>query len=152
MAKKELHFVEGEVGQDREAHIALEGPARIDADDIEIVDGPNLGDRVEVEAFMNEYVTVMIQPDSNEFPEDPVMLGVNGRQIYVWRNTKTKMRRMYVYQLAKAKADSISQDLHNDDPKIVNKLNIRSVPRYPFSILEDTPKGMDWLRQIQKQA
>lgn len=152
MAKKELHFVEGEVGQAREAMIALEGPANITADDIEIVEGPNVGDRVEMEGFMAEMVTVMLQPDASEFPEDPVPLGVNGRMIYVWRNTRTQMKRCYVYQLIKACADSISQDLHNDDPKIVNRLNIRPVPRYPFSVIEDTPRGYDWLRQKQKQG
>jgi hypothetical protein len=148
--RKETHAVLGEtqIGQDREAMIALEGPAEITVDDIEVIKPENMGDRVEVEAFFEEMVKVIVHPDGSQFPEDPVPLGVNGRMCYVFRNKPTMMKRKYLYQLAKAKADSISQDPANPDPTIANKLSIRSVPRYPHSLIEDTQKGHEWHRAV----
>ena len=147
--KKQIDAPLEQIGQDRTAQIALEGPARIDRDDIEVVPGPKLGDKAATEAFMAEMVTVMIYPSSEKYPEDPVEIGVNGRQIYVSRNQPTMMRRCYVERLARAKQEGITQDPGNPVPEIANKLNISAALRYPFSVITDpSPKGNAWLRKI----
>lgn len=138
-----------QIGQNRSAQIALEGPAHIDRDDIQIVPGPRLKDKAAIEAFMAEMVTVMIYPSAEKFPEDPVMLSVNGRQIYVQRNKPTMMRRCYVERLARAKQEGITQDPGNPDPTVANKLNISAALRYPFSVIEDPNRnGHAWLQKI----
>ncbi len=149
---KEVDAREHQIGQDREAMIALEGPAVIDKDDIEIVPGPRLGDKMEAEAFMAEKLTILIH-SGDRFAENPVPLGVNGRMSYIWRNQKTIVPRYLVYQLAKSKKDNVTQDATSEIPEVVNKLQISSSLRYPFSVLHDpSPKGQAWLQKVLSEV
>jgi hypothetical protein len=151
--RKEMDAQDAQIGQKREAMVAFTGPAEITKDDIQIVPGPRLGDKAEVEKFMHEYVTVRVHP-GERFAEDPVPLGVNGRMSYVFRNQDTLMPRYLVYQLAKAKTDVITQDPGNPDPAVANKLNISPSLKYPFSVIQDPSgdKGHEWLRTVLAEA
>ena len=150
---KERDATYEQIGQPRSAQIALEGPATIDRDDIEIVSGPKFASKAATEAFMAEMVTVMIYPSSEKYPEDPVQLAVNGRQVFVQRNKPTVMKRCYVYQLARAKNEGITQDPGNPDPAVANKLNISAGLRYPFSVIHDPSRnGHAWLQQVLASA
>jgi hypothetical protein len=137
-----------QIGQSRSAQIAFEGPAQIDRDDIQVVPGPQFSSKVEQEAFMAEKVIVLIHNSTEQHPVDPVMLAVNGRQIFVWRNQPTIIKRCYLERLCRAKPDGITQDAANPDPKIANKLNISSGLLYPFSVVEDkNPKGHHFMQK-----
>lgn len=137
-------------GQDRVAQIALEGPAKIDVEDIEIVPGPGFATQAEALAFAEETVKILVAPSSDEFPEDPIQLGVNGRMCYVFRNQPTLIKRKYVERLCRAKPNTIRQDVGNPDPAVANRLNISSGLKYPFTLLEDAnPKGgMAWMQKL----
>lgn len=136
-------------GQEREGEIALEGPAGIEMEQLEVVDGPNFKDRAEELNFMEEKLVIIIHADPSPKPEDPVYIGVNGRGCYVWRTKRTIIPRKYVERLARARADSVTQDVEAREPEAVNKLRIASNQRYPFSVLHDpSPKGSAWLQKV----
>jgi hypothetical protein len=147
--RREREATAEQIGQRREARIAFEGPAHIDRDDIEVVPGPVFKDKAETEAFMADKITVLIHNSREEHPVDPVMLSVNGRQIFIWRNQPTIIKRCYLERLCRAKPEGITQDAANPDPKIANKLNISSGLLYPFSVIDDpSPKGHAWMQKI----
>lgn len=141
------------IGQPRSAQIALEGPAEIDRDDIQIIPALRFKDKAATEAFMAEMITIRIETSGEQYPENPVQLGVNGRNAFVWRNMPTIIARKYVERLARARSEGINQDPANPDPKIANKLNITSGLKYPFTVLEDkNPLGKEWLARILQEA
>lgn len=141
------------IGQDREAMIALEGPAVIDRDDIQIVSGPRFKDKAETEAFMAQMLTILIYPSSDKYPENPVPITVNGRNCFVFRNQPTLIKRCYVERLARARNEGITQDPGNPNPEVANKLTITSGLRYPFNVLKDpSPIGQEWLQAIFAEA
>lgn len=134
---------------DRNAQIALEGPAGVEVDAIEVVEGPDFKSREKALLFMEDKLVILIHADPAPKPEDPVYIGVNGRGCYVFRDKKTLIPRKYVERLARARADSITQDVEARDPEAVNRLRIASNQRYPFSVLHDpNPKGAAWLQQV----
>lgn len=145
----------GVQAQQRTAEIAPEGPAAVNVDEIEVVtDGPNLGDKADRLAFMEDMLTISIQPSHEPLPEDPVQVGVNGRMVYIPRNRPVQVRRKYVERLARAKQDNISQDVTAKEPDVVNRLRISPTLRYPFIVHADPAgaKGMEWLNQLLQQA
>lgn len=141
------------IGQPREAHIALEGPANIEVDQIEVIPSIRGKSKMEVEAFMAQEMRILIHNSPEKHAENPVQLGVNGRMCLIFRNQETIIKRKYVAQLCKARAEGVEQEPGNPDPKIANKLNITAGLRYPFTVLEDpSPLGGEWLRRECAQA
>jgi hypothetical protein len=139
---------------DQAAEISLEGDAAITREDITIENERFFRDKAEKIAFDMEPVTIMIHPSAEVHQEDPVQAGVNGRMVYIWRNRPTIVKRMYVEQLAKAKAGNVHQP-HRDssDPAEVNRLQISNSLKYPFSVLRDeNPKGQAWLQSLMAQG
>lgn len=153
--KKEVDTRGLKAGQDHSAIIALEGPANIEVEDIEsVVPGPGFATLAEGLAFNEEFVKILIHQSVEEFPEDPIPLGVNGRMCYVFRNQPTMIKRKYVERLCRAKPNTIRQDIGNPDPSVANKLNISAGLKYPFSLIEDkNPKGgLAWLQKLMAEA
>lgn len=154
LKKKEVDARELKAGQDHEAVIALEGPAEITRDDIEVVvPGPGFADKAEHLAFNEEVVKILVHPSSEQKPEDPISVGINGRMCYIFRNKASLVKRKYVEKLLRAKSDVIQQDPSNPDPAVANKLHITASLKYPFSLLEDkNPKGgLAWMQKIMAE-
>lgn len=153
---KEIHTSDFDM-QAREAHIALEGDAAIDVDpnaqyDIDVTAEMAKAERL---AFAEEQMVINIAPSSDRFPEDPVMVSVNGRACYIPRGRKCVVRRKYVERLARAVVDTIRQDLSTEslNPTKVNTLTISPSLKYPFSVVSDpNPRGPQWLQKILAEA
>lgn len=151
--KKPLDTREQRGAPDRNATIALEGAATLEVDPIEVIDGPRFKDREAELVFMEEPVTIMIHPSQDPKPEDPVYVAVNGRGCYIWRNQKTIVRRKYVERLARAKTQTVRQDITAKEPEQLNRLTLSSSLRYPFQVLSDPhPMGGAWLQKILQEG
>ncbi len=121
--------------------------------DIEPVDAPTFSDRAAMEAFMREFVVVRIHASAVPGDENPVPLSVNGRQIFVWREEDTAVRRMYAEQLMRAKPVQIrTEQQRTPAGDIRNLVHKTASLRYPFQIVrDDNPRGRAWASKIMSE-
>lgn len=109
---------------------------------------------VEMEAFMNELVIINIAESGDPTAENPVMLSINGRAVYVKRGEDAVVRRCYVEQLLRAKPVGIRTEVgrdQNGDP--TNKITKTQAMKYPFSVVrDDNPLGPAWRRKILMES
>lgn len=147
---KNIDTTDFKVGQDKPRNMPSTGPARIEAAEIEIVDGPDWKNRAETEAFFEEKIEIMVHPSTDKSAEQVVQVWNNGRSQFFIRGQTNTVRRKFVEVLARAKQTAYTQEEYVDH---LGAKAIRNVPhtalRYPFSIVRDTnPKGADWLKKV----
>lgn len=111
-------------------------------------------DKVELEAFMNEVLTIMVMESADENDAALVDVAVNGRRQYIRRGVEQEVRRKYVATLARAKRSDYDQvTLDPRDGEAVNRLRHRRGLRYPFQVIRDpNPVGSAWLRSVLAEA
>lgn len=100
--------------------------------------------------FMEELVKIRIEPLTEKNPRKIVDLYVNGKAEWVPVGRPWIMRRKYVEVLARSKPMSI-QTKHEQPEESLDPRNevIRSLSsQFPFSVLQDTPRGIEWLNKI----
>ena len=102
---------------------------------------------------MREFVVIRIHASPIPGDENPVPLSVNGRQIFVWREEDTAVRRMYVEQLMRAKPVQIrTEQKRADSGDIRNIVHKTTSMRYPFAIVrDDNPRGRPWANRIMQE-
>lgn len=141
-------------GQDRPRDMPVDGPARLEPAEIEVVDGPNWKDRAEELAFMDEKVTVMVHETEDPNASVVVPTFVNGRSQYFIRGREALVKRKYVEALARAKETRYRQEYYKDAN---GNDAVRSIPvtalKYPFSVVEDrSTMGRAWLKKVLAEA
>lgn len=109
-------------------------------------------------AFMHEPVKIMIHPLGQQDAEPAIPIGVNGDRAYgipgmvTGEGGRDVTRRYHVAQLLKARPDYIShvggevgapEGTHN-------RFNRQSTSRYNFDVVEDTPRGIAWLKALRQ--
>ena len=100
-------------------------------------------------AFMAEPVEIFLH-ESNDPNEEPIVtVGVNGDTKYLRRGANHTVARSYVLNLATSKPVSYSQmdGTDRNGAKTVG-LRARTAMKYPFSVVQDTNRGAQWLKQI----
>lgn len=102
------------------------------------------------EAFMAELVTIVLHPglDSSEVG---VPVSVNGKRVYIMPGKPMKVPRTHIAQLLKARPDIVTHrsDDYNAPESQLNQMFRHSSSRYNFDILEDTPRGVAWMRELR---
>lgn len=146
--------MEQQVGQDSPRSMPSTGPARLETEGkIEIVDGPNWKEKAEALAFMEEPVTVMVLPTTEKNAAAVIDLWNGGRSQFFIRNQPVTVKRKFVEVLGRAKRTVFTQETYKDAS---GADAIRNVPhtalRYPFTVLQDTPQGNEWLNKILAEA
>ncbi len=121
---------------------------------IDVVDKPMPSDALDAEAFMNEMVTIVVNPSQD--PDDPqlVQVGVNGVNQFMPRGEPIAVKRKYVEVLARAKRTDFAQQLDErlGEAKF-NLLRTMHSLKYTFSVLEDrNPRGRAWLTGVLAEA
>jgi hypothetical protein len=124
---------------------------RLEQVDIDIVRDM---DHAAMLAFLNELVCVNIAETAEEGAENPVVLGINGRQVPILRGQDTWVRRCYVELLLRAKPEAIKTRLtRNGEGDVKNHIDKTRSLKYPFQIVADkNPRGMAWARKIRSEA
>lgn len=120
---------------------------------IDVVDKPMPTEAFAAEAFMNEPVTIMVNPSHD--PDEPqlVQVGVNGVNQFMPRGVPISVKRKYVEVLARAKRTDFAQKLDERMGEAMNHLRAMHSLRYPFSMLSDpSPNGGAWLTGVLAEA
>ncbi len=104
--------------------------------------------------FMEELVKIRIEPLTEKNPRKIIDLYVNGKAEWVPVGRPWIMRRKYVEVLARSKPISV-QTKHEQPEEALDPQNevIRSSSaQFPFSVLQDTPRGIAWLNKIMAEG
>lgn len=104
--------------------------------------------------FMEELVKIRIEPLTEKNPRKIIDLYVNGVAEWVPVGRPWIMRRKYVEVLARSKPMSV-QTKHEQPEESLDPQNevIRSTSaQFPFSVLQDTPRGIEWLNTIMAEG
>lgn len=120
---------------------------------IDVVDKPMPKDALDLEAFMNEPVTIIVNPATD--PDEPrlVQVGVNGVNQFLARGEPITVKRKYVEVLARAKRTNFTQTLDERLGEGMNHLKAMHLLRFPFSVIEDrNSNGGPWLRGVLAEA
>lgn len=123
--------------------------------DIHVVGARFSDDQAKELQFMEEKVILRIHGSPNEeHPVDPVPIWVNGKQILVWREQLTIVRRKYVERLARCKKTGYSckkvKDSEGNDAYTYPQ---QTALMYPFTVeRDDNPEGPAWLRRVLRET
>jgi len=104
--------------------------------------------------FMEELVKIRVEPLTEKNPRKIIDLYVNGVPEWVPIGKPWILRRKYVEVLARSKPISV-QTKHESAEESLNPQNevIRSTSaQFPFSVLQDTPRGIEWLNTIMAEG
>ena len=121
---------------------------------IDVVDKPMPKDAFEMEAFMNEMVTIVINPPNDADEPMLVQVAVNGVNQFIPRGDAVAVKRKYVEVLARAKRTDFSQTLDERlGEQVFNQVRTMHSLRFPFSMIGDpNPKGGAWLTGVLAEA
>ena len=155
--EKELNTQELPGVEDKGVTLPSTGPiaeSLYELNKVEVHSQPLSNDYADALAMAEEMLTVMIHEDTDPNAEDPVQLGVNGINQFVFRGKPQDIRRKYVAVLARCKRTRISTpEVADGAGGRTNRVNQSSSLRYPFSVMYDpNPKGAVWLRNIMTEA
>lgn len=105
-------------------------------------------------AFLEELVIINIAESADPTAENPVQLGINGRQVFIRRGEDTIVKRKYVEQLLRAKPTNVkTQVAKNAEGDVVNRTIKTSAMKYPFSMVRDDNKlGAAWMRKVLSEG
>jgi hypothetical protein len=116
------------------------------------VDGLVSQDALALEAFMNEYVTIVVHQTDKDGENEVIAPNVNGTNQPMIRGVPITVRRKYVEALARCRTTKYVQQ--TPDPREPANIQMveKTVLSYPFSLQEDqNPRGREWLQRILAQ-
>lgn len=106
----------------------------------------------ELEAFMQEVLTIVVHPDSKEGSLDVITPNVGGINQPIIRGVNSKVKRKYVEALARGRTETYVQRQTDPSDRASLKMVPRSVVTYPFSVIHDpNDKGREWLEGILRE-
>jgi hypothetical protein len=146
--KKQTEVHDGNLGPERTMDLSEIG----DPGPIEKVAETDFVDAAELEAFMNEILTVVVAKSAEDGALEVITPSVNGINQPIICGEKCKIKRKYVEGLARAR--TIKYDQQVQDPTRPENIQMieRSAVSYPFTVIHDpNPKGPAWLAAIQAQ-
>ena len=109
-------------------------------------------DAIELDAFMNEYLTINVFPDNRPDALEVISPNVNGINQPIIRGVNSKVRRKYVEALARSKEETFVQKQNLAEPD-KRALVPTTVPSYSFAVIADpNPKGPAWLKGILREV
>jgi len=120
---------------------------------IEKVTENDFAKTAELAAFMNNVLTILIHPSSEEGALDVVTPQVNGLNQPVIRGVESKIKRKYVEALARTRGTKYVQRIVDSNRPENIQLVSQTTLSYPFAVLYDpSPNGRQWLDGILSQT
>ena len=151
--RKHFDADEQDLGQTGPATMSLTGDAEIDNPQIEVEREFDV-ERIAMEKFMQEPVTVHVHESSEEQAQLTIGVWVNGRQEIFQRGKEKTVKRMFVDGLARAKPANYSNEeyvMKDGSTRDVRWPKHRGL-RFPFSVVYDAnPRGSEWLRSVLRE-
>lgn len=141
--------VNGKVGNDKPVELSEIGKEQA----IELAGEKVSPKDLDLEAFMNEPVTVRVEPTAVQGEDITPIFNVNGVNQPIIRGKATIIKRKYLEALARCRTTTIRQVRPNPYDQSVIQNVPTTVPTYPFVVLEDkNPRGRAWLEGILAQS
>lgn len=132
----------------------LDQPIIRESIEIEPVTAPLTTNDFDELMFMEELVKVRVEPLTEKNPRKIIDLYVNGKPEWVPVGRPWIMRRKFVEVLARSKPINV-QTKHEQPEESLDPQNevIRTTSaQFPFSVLEDTPRGIAWLNKLMAEG
>jgi hypothetical protein len=151
---KTIEPMEMDAGRDGEAKLeASKGEVNLIKPIMGDVNDPLIAEKIAMEAFMREIVTVEIHDTNEENAQLVFEITVNGIKELFHRGEQKKVKRCFVEGLARARPVNFAcVEYTQDDGTRAFKYPSRQGLRFPFSVVDDPNKmGKDWLRHVMKQ-
>lgn len=141
--------VNGKVGNDKPIELSEIGKEPV----LEMAGEKVSPKDLDLEAFMNEAVTVRVEPTAVPGEDITPVFNVNGVNQPMIRGQAVVIKRKFLEAMARCRTTTIRQVRPNPyDPSVVQNVPT-TVPTYPFVVLEDkNPRGRAWLEGILAQA
>lgn len=157
--RKEFDAASQPIGQDQERVLKSTGPASeaLSPQIIEPIEKPWKKEKLEIEKFMRDELTVIIHESTNPLdhprPEIQNVGGAMNPFVFI-RGREMKVKRYIVEVLARMKKTRFENKKITDDQGIDHYTYPQhSGLVYPFSVLHDPdPRGRDWLRAILQEG
>jgi hypothetical protein len=142
------------LGQDRPRDLPVDGPARLTPPEIEPVTGVFSKEYLDELRFMEESVTVRVQPTPDKNADPCPGVWVNGRSQYFPRGVAITCKRKFVEQLARSRTTNFTQEEFTDTKGYKAIRNNPSTSlNFPFQLMrDDNPNGVAWLEKILSEA
>lgn len=152
--RRDVDTTDFKVGQDRPRDMPTTGPAQLEPQIVEPVDGPVSKDFLDALKFMDEELTIIVQDTEDKNATPLVETWCNGRSQFFIRGQAQTVKRRYVEVLARSKGTRYRQEHYKDAN---GNDAIRNIPvtslRYPFTVIHDpNPNGPEWLKQVLKEG
>lgn len=152
--RREISTADMEIGQRADLLIPNDGPLVREREEIAAVDSPPNKSQLDELAFMEERVTIRIEPSADRFAKQVVDVYVNGVPEWIPVGQPYTVKRKYVEVLARAKQETISTvsgSTNDEDP--VNRIQRFNSSKYPFTVINDpSPRGAAWLTRLLAEA
>lgn len=109
------------------------------------------GKKADMEMFLNEKVEVYVHPTSEKNADRIFSISVQGKSEWFIRGQKKVVPRRFVFGLATARPTTFSNEEYTNPQGFQDyRWPTYTGLRYPFSVTNDTPKGIAWLDQVMK--
>lgn len=161
---RELHS--DEIAVEQRAPMDMDNPH--DAGEIVLVDGKQMllsRDYLDELKFMDEEVTIRLQPSIEKNAATTMPVWVNGRgaevkvngrfvpMVYLPTGVTFTTKRKYLEPIIRAKIDRVetSHTEWNGDIKPDNKVASFTAPVHSWSIIGDSPKGHEWASEMVRR-
>ena len=104
-------------------------------------------------AFMEEKITIRLEPSADRYSPRFVDVAVNGRIEWLEVGKPIQVARKNIEVLARSKSDTfitIAPNTNDENP--VNMISRNTSQKYPFSVIKDpNPRGYQWLTTVLSQ-
>jgi hypothetical protein len=142
-----------QVGQEQVATMASTGPAELKHSDIEIIDKPPAKSKLDDLAFMEEKLRVVVHGKEDAQSEQFTQVWNGGQPFVFPHNIEVTCARKFVEVLARSKRRTFKNVEYTDSEGVrAFKYPSQQVHGHPFAVIEDSPKGKEWLRKILQEA
>lgn len=149
--RKETHSTDIPVGQPADI-ILPDGAVAVGQQRVEPVHGV-LGDEYMDALAFNEDMLEIVVHDGDQNCENPIMVGVNGIYVQIFRGQPTLVRRKFVSQLCAKQTRVSTPEYINGGGERAFKIVQTNTQKYPFSVIKDpSPRGNEWLRRTMAEA
>lgn len=108
-------------------------------------------DALAYEKFMQEIVTINIPTEGKEGELPVVDPCVNGVRAYIPRGVDTEVKRFHVEALLNARTATYDQHMQQMGSDIQVGLKKTEGLSYTMVVVNDTPKGREWVRELMKR-
>lgn len=160
MARQELHSDSMKIEQ----HAPIHDTSAYDGDVI-LTERTHNQDYLDELAFMEEPVTIRLEPSAEKNAAGAFPLWVNGKPAEVYQNGRWDeigylpvgvvlvTKRKYLEVIIRAKVDTVHTQVQNMDSERPNNVVQRfTSPVHSFSILEDrNPRGTAWVQELRRR-